>query len=342
MPADPALPYETYSLTVSRLSAGYGRHMVLKDISFQTRPGELTGLLGPNGCGKTTLLRALCGQLPYSGSCLLNGRPLEGLSSRKLARLISYIPQRSGIGISLPVIDVVLMGFNPVLGLLQQPSSRQREQAYNALDAVGMKPYAEHDYQKLSEGQKQLCILARTMVEDASLLLLDEPESSLDFPHRHQTMRLLTEIVQGRNPQKTTARNPIPQDNLPRDNLSQDTILLGKLLQDKLPRDNPSQDNLPPGKPTQDSPPPDKIPGETVSSPKTALITLHDPLLALEYCSRLILLKDDVCRSVLHPASDPIPQMETALSEIYGPIRLHDLGANSKDGGRRRLVILPE
>ena len=179
-------------LQVSSLSAGYGRSQILKDVSFCAKQGEISGLLGPNGCGKTTLLRALCRQLPFTGSCLLNGRPLEQMTARQLAKQISYIPQRSGIAISIPVIDVVLMGFNPVLSLLAQPSRAQKEKALKALRAVGLESYAGQDYQTLSEGQKQLCILARTIVEDASLLLLDEPESSLDFPHRHRSMELLT------------------------------------------------------------------------------------------------------------------------------------------------------
>lgn len=182
-------------LAVERLRAGYGKREVLRDVSFRAEAGMLTALLGANGCGKTTLLKALCRQLPYEGGCLLGGAPLEALSRRALARQVSYIPQRSGIGISLPVLEVVLMGFNPVLGLLERPSAAQRQKACEALAAVGLADRAGEDYQRLSEGQKQLCILARTMVEDARLLLMDEPESSLDFSHRHRIMRLLSGMV---------------------------------------------------------------------------------------------------------------------------------------------------
>ena len=257
-------------LNILHLSAGYGRRTVLEDVSFQAGEGLLTALLGANGCGKTTLLRVLCRQLPHTGSCVLDGKPLETFSRRDLAKQVSYIPQRSGIGISLTVLEVVLMGFNPVLGVLQRPSRAQKSRAYEALNAVGMEEYAEEDYQRLSEGQKQLCILARTMAEDARLLLLDEPESALDFFHRHQMMRLLS--------------------------------------------------------------------GLAARSGKTALVTLHDPALALEYCRRLVLLKDGKCLSVLNPAHDSVSHMEQALSELYGPVRLKWI----RDLEKPRLVMLPD
>ena len=256
-------------LKIEHLRAGYGHRPVLKDVSFQAEKGMLTALLGANGCGKTTLLKVLCRQLPHTGGCVLDGKPLETFSRRTLARQISYIPQRSGIGISLPVLEVVLMGFNPVLGILQRPSRAQKNRACEALAAVGLEERAEEDYQRLSEGQKQLCILARTAVEDSRLLLLDEPESSLDFFHRHKMMRLLSDLVTG--------------------------------------------------------------------SEKAGLVTLHDPALALEYCRRLVLLRDGVCVSVLHPASDNVSHMEQALAEIYGPVRLKWL----EDSKKPRLVMFP-
>lgn len=182
-------------LEIQNLAAGYGRRQVLKDISFPVEEGVLTGLLGANGSGKTTLLKAVCHLIPHTGDCRYMGRSLADLSGRERARLISYIPQRSGVRISLPALDVVLMGFYPALGLLEQPSGLQKKQALDALAAAGLSDRAGTDYQTLSEGQKQLCILARAIAEDAPLLLLDEPESALDFSNRHHIMRLLCEMV---------------------------------------------------------------------------------------------------------------------------------------------------
>ena len=122
-------------LQAMHIEAGYGRRPVLTDVSFALGGGTLTALLGANGCGKTTLLKVLCRQLPYAGDCMLTGQALHTLSVRELARQISYIPQRTGIAISLPVLDVVLMGFNPVLGILEHPSKQQRQQALEGTPA---------------------------------------------------------------------------------------------------------------------------------------------------------------------------------------------------------------
>ena len=102
--------------SVCHLTAGYGNGHVIRDISFELDGGCLMGVLGANGSGKTTMLKALCGILPHEGSCQLEETRLERLSPRQIAKLCSYIPQRSGISIDISVLDVVLMGFNPQLG----------------------------------------------------------------------------------------------------------------------------------------------------------------------------------------------------------------------------------
>ena len=177
--------------SVSGLTAGYGGKAIVKNLSFSVEKGELLGILGANGSGKTTLLKAICGILPHEGSCLLDGVQLEDLSARQLARRCSYIPQRSGISIDLSVLDVVLMGFNPQLGLLEHPDAAMKERARAALALAGLAGREEDNYQHLSEGQKQLCILARTLAADCSLLLLDEPESALDVRFRCRMLAIL-------------------------------------------------------------------------------------------------------------------------------------------------------
>ena len=181
--------------SVNGLCAGYENGLVLNDISFALNSGTFMGILGANGSGKTTLLKSICGILPHEGTCVLEGTVLESLSSRAIARLCSYIPQRSGIRIDISVLDVVLMGFNPRLGLLQQPTGHMYEAAGRALEQVGLAGNEEENYLHLSEGQKQLCILARTLVAQSKLLLLDEPESALDFRYRYQMLEIMRSWV---------------------------------------------------------------------------------------------------------------------------------------------------
>ena len=154
-------------LTVTNLSAGYAGKQVIKDISFFVAPKTIVGILGANGCGKTTLIKAIANLLPHTGSCQLDDTYLENASPRQLALLCGYIPQKSGISIDLTLLDVVLMGFNPKLSLLQSPTEQMKKEAFDALCSVGLGSRKDDNFQQLSEGQKQLCLLARTFVLSA-------------------------------------------------------------------------------------------------------------------------------------------------------------------------------
>lgn len=161
---------------------------LVQGVSFALAPGGLTGLLGANGSGKTTLLRGICGLLPTSGSCLVQGRETAGLTPRQRARHMAYIPQRPELAAPLTAVEVVCMGYNPVLGLAQSPTAQQVEGAARQLAALGLGEKAGQLFQTLSEGQKQLVLLARALVQDTPLLLLDEPDSALDFNNRHAVL----------------------------------------------------------------------------------------------------------------------------------------------------------
>lgn len=258
-------------LSVEQLSAGYGGHTVVREISFRLEPGCLMGILGANGCGKTTLLKSICGILPHQGRCRLEQAALEELSARQLARLVGYIPQRSGISIDISVLDVVLMGFNPRLGLLERPGKKMQTLAVQALEQVGLAGREQSNYLCLSEGQKQLCILARTLVSGSRLLLLDEPESALDFRYRHRMLGLLR--------------------------------------------------------------------GWVAQEQRAALVTLHDPALALNCCDRLLLMEEGKVLGILEPQTDPLEQMERLLCRVYGRVSLQRC---QNRRGKPQLVMLSE
>ena len=140
--------------TVENLAVRLGDKNILQNVHFTIdTPGQLVGILGANGSGKTTLLRAVAGLLPHTGCCLMDGVPLESLSTRCLAQTVSYIPQQSGISVSMSAREVVLMGCNPRLGVLQSPTAAMCAAAEEALRTVGLADKAEQDYLTLSGGE---------------------------------------------------------------------------------------------------------------------------------------------------------------------------------------------
>lgn len=222
-------------LEVRNLTAGYGSARILKDISFQVPPHSLTGILGANGSGKSTLLKALCGVLPSGGDVHLCGQDARKLSARQMAKLSRYIPQRTGISIDISVLDVVLMGFNPELGLLEYPGGAMKEAAAAALRSVGLADQMHRNFQTLSEGQKQLCILARTLLLQKGVLFLDEPESALDFSGRYRILGLVRQwLTTHEGSTVVTLHDPqLALNTCDRLLLLQDGVLTGTLLPGK-------------------------------------------------------------------------------------------------------------
>lgn len=183
-------------LTVERLFSGYGHQEIVQDVSFSVEEGEFCALLGLNGCGKTTLIKTICGLLPaWQGRCLVEGQDCTCLNERQRAQRIAYIPQRGSLISGKTALDVVLMGYNPHLGLLESPGRAKRQHAAEVLEKLGLGDRAQRDYSELSEGQKQLVILARTLVQDTPVLLMDEPDSALDFVNRGMVLGKVRDIL---------------------------------------------------------------------------------------------------------------------------------------------------
>lgn len=186
-------------LDIKNLSTGYGKTQIIDDISLAVDEGEICGIIGSNGSGKTTLIKAICNTLPHEGTCSINNNITDHMSAKEMARLCSYIPQQSGISIDLSVLDVVLMGFNPYLSLLQNPSAKMVQKAREVIAKVGLSDRTDTNYLLLSQGQKQLCLLARSIVADSLVLLMDEPESALDFSVRYSMMETICDYVHDKN-----------------------------------------------------------------------------------------------------------------------------------------------
>ena len=181
-------------IRVESLSYSYGEHPVLKDVSFHVERGEFLSVLGSNGVGKSTLFRCVLGLLPgYRGSVALDGRDIRSLPPREMAKLVAYIPQNTVSAYNFSVEDIVLMGATAALSPLRSPGKKDRDRARWAMDKVGVAHLKDRCFHHLSGGERQLAVLARALVQDAKILMLDEPTASLDFGNQ---LLVLTEIRQ--------------------------------------------------------------------------------------------------------------------------------------------------
>jgi len=173
-------------VTFDRATLGYGRRAVLTDISFEIPEGDFLGLVGPNGAGKTTILRALLGSL----------EPLGGTVTRVPTLRFGYVPQRDQVDYNFPlkVLDVVLMGRYDRIGLMRRPSNADRDLAQNALEHVGIGHLAEQQLNALSGGQKQRALIARALVGQPNVLVLDEPTNGMDLVSTTQILGLVREL----------------------------------------------------------------------------------------------------------------------------------------------------
>ena len=167
----------------------------LRDISVSIAPGSLTGLLGPNGCGKTTLLKLLSGVLkPELGSVRLGDRELRLLSARAVAQQIAVVPQETHPAFDFTVMEMVLMGRHPHLGAFQLEGPNDLAIAREALAATGTAHLAGRAYMTLSGGEKQRVVVASALAQKPTVLLLDEPTASLDLGYQLEIASLLKQL----------------------------------------------------------------------------------------------------------------------------------------------------
>lgn len=173
------------------------RAPILQDINFSVHAGELLAILGPNGAGKTTLVRAMIGLLHWSGGRTeVDGIDLRTMPPREIGRTIAYVPQaRSAVTLSLTGLDMVTVGRAPHLGLFAQPGPRERDMAWDMLTAIGAEDLAHMPCGNMSGGQFQMILIARALVAEPRILVLDEPETGLDFHNQLVVLKLLRRLV---------------------------------------------------------------------------------------------------------------------------------------------------
>jgi len=172
---------------------------LLQDVSFSAEAGETIAILGPNGVGKTTLIKCLLGFLPWeSGSTVIDGKGLRDFRGRALWQRVAYVPQARRPAFSYRAQDMVLLGRNPYLGDFSMPGKRDREIALRAMELAGISHLAEKNCGHLSGGELQLVLIARALAAEPAYLILDEPESGLDFRNQLVVLGLIERLCRER------------------------------------------------------------------------------------------------------------------------------------------------
>jgi len=182
----------TTAIEVHDLTVAYRDNPVLWDIDLTVPPGVLMAVVGPNGAGKTTLIKSILGLIrPVSGNVLVNGRPYS-----PKAQTVAYVPQRGTVDWDFPTtaLDVVTMGTYGRLGWFRRPGSIERQSAAEALARVGMADFAPRQISQLSGGQQQRVFLARALVQDAPVYLMDEPFQGVDAVTEKAIVEILREL----------------------------------------------------------------------------------------------------------------------------------------------------
>jgi len=178
------------AIEIRDLSVAYNRRPAVEGVTLSVPRRAMVGIVGPNGGGKSTLIKAVLGLVPREGGeVAILGRPVD----RRARRLVGYVPQREDVDWNFPVsaFDVVMMGRIPSMKLLRRPTARDRELVWEALRTVGMEKFADTRIGEFSGGQQQRVFLARALAQEAEVLLLDEPVSGVDAPSQHEIFDLL-------------------------------------------------------------------------------------------------------------------------------------------------------
>ncbi|MGF1496614.1 MAG: ABC transporter ATP-binding protein, partial [Elainellaceae cyanobacterium] len=203
MPSSPS-DHSHARLEAQRLTLGYDREIVVRDLNLAIPTGKITVLVGPNGCGKSTLLKGL-GRLlkPRGGAVYLDGRAIAHQSTKAIARQLGLLPQSPTAPEGLTVRELVAQGRYPYQIWLQQWSKADEEAVERALEMTGMKEDAEgasplenRSLDSLSGGQRQRAWIAMTLAQETDILLLDEPTTFLDLAHQVEVLDLLVDLNQ--------------------------------------------------------------------------------------------------------------------------------------------------
>jgi iron complex transport system ATP-binding protein len=184
-------------LSVNELSFFYHPdRVILKDISFELNNRDILCLLGPNGTGKTTLLRCILSlNKMKSGRVLINGKDLTTASAKKRAELMAYVPQATTVTFPYSAEEIVLMGRVSHLALGGRPSKKDRKIAEEAMERLGIAHMCSYQFNEMSGGEKQMVLLARALAQQAKILIMDEPTANLDYCNQVKMLQVIKALA---------------------------------------------------------------------------------------------------------------------------------------------------
>lgn len=173
-----------------------GRRMIFQDVDLKVGKGEILCIIGPNGCGKSTLIDCMLGLKKLGkGNIKVDGEDIRAMKPREFARHVAYVPQGHKTTFAYTVLDVVTMGRTYAARMFSPPNEDQKDIARNALKMVGLSGFEEREYTKLSGGELQLVMIARAIAQQSKLLIMDEPTAHLDFTHELTVMEIVARLV---------------------------------------------------------------------------------------------------------------------------------------------------
>lgn len=183
------------NITAQGITFSYRSNPTLRNVSIELRDSKTLGLIGPNGSGKTTLLKCINKILePKQGTIVLDSRDIKKMSRLEVAKYVGYVPQGTAENAEgLPVLEIVLMGRRPHIGW--QSNEKDMEKVWSALKVLNIEHIAMRNFFELSGGEQQRVLIARSLAQEAKILLLDEPTSSLDIRHQLEVMDLTRKLV---------------------------------------------------------------------------------------------------------------------------------------------------
>jgi len=182
------------ALELTGVTVRYDDMVAVRDVSVRTAPGEWVAVIGANGAGKSSLLRAAAHLVPFEGSVAVDGQPLGRLGARRRARLVAYVPQQPELPAGMSVLEYALLGRTPHLHFFGVESAADRRLCRDLLEQLRLADLADRHLSTLSGGELQRVVLARALAQEAPVLLLDEPTSALDLGRRVDALELVDDL----------------------------------------------------------------------------------------------------------------------------------------------------